>query len=395
MAINQQALQVYRRSELESIGDGCMHRYKSIWIDGVDDTSDVALIGIGFAAIKHAYIVRLLEKQLPQDHEEAQEAFVEGVGITKTPVRLIPELRALWFFHAEKFELELEKFIAAEERVTTELPHDPKRPPSAVSFAPDLVYGHPETNTLEIFDDKSGWHPPLTEVEVRNLFQARVNTRYARDRWPNWDLYRFTIHAVRFNAYTSVVFSQAELDQVDIEIRAAISVRQQCERDRKWPAVAGPACHFCELACPIVDQPVTLPKRVLTHVEAMRLAGVTLAAKPTLRAIDKALKGWCSTHGPLEVNGLVFDNRRQDTTTYPFLSVQEAIQALPKDQTTALAPGADVTIARSSLKGAFKQHPQLERLLAPSAITKPSYRFSARKPGVPELDANTETEENY
>lgn len=380
MAINQQALQVYRRSELESIGDGCMHRYKSIWIDGVDDTSDVALIGIGFAAVKHCYIVRLLEKQLPQDYEEAQEAFVEGVGLCKLPVRLIPELRALWFFHVETFELELDRFIAAEERTTS----------GDVGWTPDLVYGDPITNTLEIIDDKSGWHPPLTEVEVRMLFQGRTYSRYARDRWPNWDHYRFTIHAVRFKTYTSVVFSQAELDQVELEIRAAISVKQQCERDGKWPAVAGPACHFCTLACPIVDSPVTLPKRVMTHAEAMKLAGVTLAAKPTLRAIDKALKGWCSTHGPLEVNGLVFDNRRTDSVSYPFPAVAESIQALPKDQTANVPVGSDVTISRSSLKGAFKAHPQLERLLAPSAITKAGYRFSAKKPGSTELEEDND-----
>ena len=42
-------MKIYRRSELETIApqqdsEGCLFRYKAIWIDGVDDTSDVALL---------------------------------------------------------------------------------------------------------------------------------------------------------------------------------------------------------------------------------------------------------------------------------------------------------------------------------------------------------------
>ena len=82
---------VYRRSELEAIADGCLHRYKALWIDGVDDSSDISMIGSAFAKIKHLYILRLVERNLPRDAEEAQAAFIEGIAITQTPARLIPE----------------------------------------------------------------------------------------------------------------------------------------------------------------------------------------------------------------------------------------------------------------------------------------------------------------
>src|SRR3990172_6682189 len=114
-------LRVYRRSELEAIkpamdADGCLLRYKAIWLNGVDDTSDPALIGIAFASIKHAYILKLLDAKLGQDYELAEDAFVGGIAAAQTPSRLVPEVHDLWKFHAEKFELSLERFVAAEER---------------------------------------------------------------------------------------------------------------------------------------------------------------------------------------------------------------------------------------------------------------------------------------
>ena len=43
--MSTQELKVYRRSELEAVESGCLHRYRKIWIDKVDDSSDPALIG--------------------------------------------------------------------------------------------------------------------------------------------------------------------------------------------------------------------------------------------------------------------------------------------------------------------------------------------------------------
>src|SRR5262245_28318375 len=99
-----QALQVYRRSELEALADGCLHRYKALWLDGIDDSSDISLLGQAFAKVKHCYIVRLVDCGLPSDAEEANAAFVEGIAMAQLPARLIPELREVWTFHTGKFE---------------------------------------------------------------------------------------------------------------------------------------------------------------------------------------------------------------------------------------------------------------------------------------------------
>lgn len=363
---------VYRRSELEAIADGCLHRYRSLWIDGVDDSSDISLIGSGFAKIKHLYIMRLVERKLSRDAEEANAAFIEGVAITQTPARLLPELRHLWFFHAEKFDLDVKRFVAAEERGDA----------GGVAFAPDLVLAHHESNALEVIDDKSGWYPPMTESELRSNFQARVYSRYARDRWPNFSHYAFTLNAVRFNKSVTVAFSQADLDAVDTEIQAAISTIELAKVANEWPAIPGPACRFCTLACPVADQKITLPKR-LSIEQREPLAGWMLVADKQIKALKKLLKQSVATHGPIDIHGVVWDNRPSESRAYPLDAVLSAFTKLKIDRQApeVLAAGGDLTISHSALEKVLKLYPELEQALAPSVRSKTTYRFGPKQAG--------------
>ena len=363
-----ETLKVYRRSELQAVDDGCLHRYRTIWRDGVDDSSDIALIGIGFHSIKHRYILRLLEQHTPSDVEEARAAFEEGVVAVQTPSRLLPELRNLWDYHAEGFTLALDRFVAAEERSSS----------GSVTWAPDLVLAHAETSELEIKDDKSGWAPPLTEDELRGLFQARVYSYYGMQRWPGFHTYRFTINAIRWGKSTSVVFTQQELDNIERELQAYIAIIEAAERANAWPAVAGPACRFCALACPLVDNPVVMPQRFLERTQAEAVGAWVLAAEQRIRQAKKALKSYCASHGPVNVNGVEWNNRPVEGRSYPIQSVLDLLQK------RGVAGGFEqegLTISHSSLSKLFKQFPTLVTELAPYALTKQSYRFSAKRPG--------------
>lgn len=362
---------IYRRSELEAISDGCYHRYKAIWIDGVDDSSDVALVGIGFHAIQHVYIELLVRHKLSQDQELSQEAFVAGVASAQTPARLVSELRQLWDFHAPKFELPLERFVAAEERGSD----------GDVGWTPDLVLAHPETNTLEIVDTKSGWHPPLSEEEVKGLFQAKVYCRYAMDRWPHFGHYQFTLHAIRFNKRTSVSFSPVELEAVELEVRAAIEAIEEAKRTNHWPAVPGPSCNFCELACPVADQVMTLPKR-LTPEQYSKLGAWLLVADKQLRAAKKLMKASCNVFGPCDVNGVVWDNRPSESKAYPVDAVLEVLKTRGIWGAFDDAGSQGLTISHSALAKLIKAYPMLEEDLAPFAQTKTTYRFGAKQAGV-------------
>jgi hypothetical protein len=368
-------LKVYRRSELELIADGCLFRYNKLWREMLDDYSDLSLIGIGGHAVKFAYIQRLRHAQVPQDAEEAQRAFVEGVANARTPARLIPEIKKVWDFHAERFELALDRFVAAEE----------KQVHKHVGFTPDLVYAHPERNELEILDDKWGWNPPLTEEALKMLFQARVYSRYGMERWPGFSSYRFTLNAVRFNKFVSVTFDRDELDRVDIEVEAAVTTINHAAHEGKWPAVAGPACQYCELECPAVSQVGDLPKRLSQLEQARIVAEWLLADAAQTKAGKKALKAWVAGHGPLNVNGMVWDNRKSVKRSYPLI---EVVRAIAKRADFGAFDDKPFTVSHSTLKPVFKQFPELEEALGGVLSEKDSWRFTAKRQG--EVDQDDE-----
>ena len=378
-------LKVYRRSELEAVrpttdSTGCLARYKALWVDGVEDSSDISLVGIGFHAIQHRYVMALVENKLGQDQELAQQAFIAGAADVAVPSRLLPELRNLWEWHAESFELPLERFVAAEERGEV----------GDVGFTPDLVLAHPEANALEIIDLKSGWAPPLTEAEVKGLFQARVYSKYAQDRWPGFSAYRFTIVAVRFRKATTVTFTSSELDAVELEIRAAIQTIEDAHRTNNWPYQPGPSCRFCELPCPVADRSDVLPKR-LSVQQYQQLGAWLLVAEKQLRSAKKLMKASCAAYGPLMVNGVEWNNRPSVSRAYPIgplldvLKMRGLMGAFDEDQ--------GYTISHSALSKLFKQFPDLEGDLKSVVQSKTSYRFSAKQPVNPDAPALGEGEE--
>jgi hypothetical protein len=356
---------------LEDIAAGCLHRVKKLWYERVDDSSDISLLGQAFHKVQHLYILRLVDKGLNQDSEEAMEAFVEGVAISQLPARLIPELRSVWQFHIEAFMLPVSRFVTAEEQGSS----------GQVSFAPDLVLAHPD-NVLEIIDFKSGWYPPLTETELRGNFQARFYSRHARGRWPSFDEYSFTLQAVRFRRSTTVTFTPDELDAVDIEIQAAISTVELAKAADAWPAIPGPACRFCTLDCPVVDNPATLQKR-LTKEQYQALGRWMIPADKEFRYMRKLLKEGYGVYGPLDVNGVTWDMRPSVSKRYPVDAILKAFKKLKIDRQAAdvAAAGGDLTISASALKKIGRLYPELEAVLEPSALQKTTFRFSAKKPG--------------
>ncbi len=365
-------LTVYRRSHLEAISDGCLHRVKTIWVDLVDDTSDIALVGQAFAKIKHCYIERLVAGHLTSDAEEAAAAFVEGAAQTQIPGRLLPELHSVWDFHAERFEFDPDRFVAAEAHGSE----------GQVGWTPDLVQVCPG-NGLEIVDDKSGWHPPLTEDELKGLFQARVYSRYARDRFPNFSRYYFTLYAIRFNKRVTVSFTPEELDSVDIEIAAAIATIEHAQATNEWPAIPGPSCRFCELACPVADEKLLMPKR-LTVEQWKKLGAWLIPAEKQMRGFKKLMKAGCSAYGACDVGGVVWDNRPVDSRAYP---IDQVLRILRERNVMGAFDGeSGLTISHSALSKLMRQFPQLEQDLLPFQQSKTSYRFSARKPGVSDDD---------
>lgn len=366
------ALTVYRRSQLEDAD--CLWRWRKVWIDGVDDSSDYSLRGQAFAHIKYLYISRLLAANVEADAEEAQAAFIQGIAEHQTPQRLIPELRELWMRHAEVFSLDRSRYLAHEERQVGQ----------GLSFNPDLVYAHP--GELEILDDKT-FYSMFTETEAKNSFQGRFYIHEARERWPGFDSYRMTFVFVRFNKVVSVVYTPAELDQIEQEIAAARARIEYAKATNNWPAVAGPSCRYCELSCPVADEKMRLPVR-LTSEQATHVASWVLVADKAMKTVKKALKAYASVNGPITVGDVVFDHRPVIGRSYPVEVVTRLLKQYGVDTIEDIKH--ELTISHSSLKKVFKHYPDLQRDLAPYVIEKETSRFSGRRAGG---DDETESDE--
>lgn len=354
-------LQVFRRSALEDAD--CLYRFNEVHQKGVDDSSDFALRGQAFAHIKHLYILALVAAGTPQDQDLSQRAFVQGIAEHQTPQRLLPELNELWTRHAEAFALDLERYVTSEERQVGE----------GVSFTPDLVYAHP--GELEVKDDKTYW-VTLTEDEVRSTYQARFYGWQAMKRWPNFPKYRITFVFVRFNRATSVVFTTAELEQMELEVQADVARIKHAQATNSYPAIVGPACRYCELKCPMADREMVLPVRFTPEVAA-QVGAMMVPAEKRLKAIKKAFKAHCVANGPVKVGrDVVWGNWPVTERKYP---IDQVLKVLAARNIMGAFEQEGHTLSQSALGKLFKRFPQLADDLKEFVQEKTTYRFGLKK----------------
>ncbi len=359
-------LPLVRRSAIEAASQ-CLFRYKALWVDGIEDMNDFAARGIGFHAAAHAYVLYLVAKKIPADYDESQQAFQEGISSIAIPGRLIPEIRELYDLWARNFALDLDHFLAAEELQETE----------GQVFTPDLVYARP--HELEIRDFKT-YFQPLTEGQARTDWQARMYVRNAMVKWPGFPSYRFTFDFVRFGTTVSLTFTPEELQALDRDVNAVLGMIATAAETGLWPATPGPACTYCTLACPVVDQPPILPIR-LTPQQAPIVGEWILAAEQQLKAAKKALKGFCAANGPVDVQGIQFDNRPVEERRYPITAVLDELKMINAVGGFDAGTAEALTISHSALGKLFRQFPVLKDRLSTVVQAKTSYRFGAKKPG--------------
>lgn len=350
-------LPVMTRSGLEAAR--CGLRYKTLYVDGLDDPSDYSLRGTAIHLCRRKYVERLAAAQIPQDAEEARLAFIEGVRDAKTPPQLIPEVRDVFERHVEHFELNLEAFIATERRrvnATAALPHQ---------FEPDLEYAWPDA--LEIQDIKT-YYVAMTEAQARTAFQTRFYMWAAMQAWPNFPAYRFTYDFIRLNKFVSVQFSPDEFDMLDREVRAWDAVRQARHAEQRWDAEPGEVCTFCHLHCPVRDDPRRAYLRVTNEQEARGNAGQIIVLEKELKMRKQIERAWCAAHGGLTVDGEHFGFKVSTTRTYAGQAVVDTVRQLGEEPS--------FRVSASALKPMFKRLRGLEQDLEPVLETKETAKFT-------------------
>lgn len=360
-----------RRSALEAF-DGCPWRYDQVYNQGAVDQGDESHRGIVFHAAADAYIQRLAANQVPADHEDAVDGFKAAVAALRCPTHLIDEVDRLFFRWAEGFELDLGAYFAAEERQAHR----------GFTWRPDLVYIRPQG--VEIRDWKT-YYRGLTDAQAGKEFQARFYLTQAVDIWPGFPTYTFVFVFVRLNYEVRVTVTADQVDAWRPQVDAILAGIQEGQATGSWPAIPGSHCTLCRLACPIVDNPARLPVRLTTRADAEAAAGQILALENRLKALKKSLKGYCSTEGPLVLNGQEFAHFQGKSTWFMLGQVYNVTQRFGLTL-------AGATISRRSLKPVFDTL-KAEGLKAIQAefdeaeMSKPTWSFRHRKAGEPDAVA--------
>ena len=233
-------------------------------------------------------------------------------------------------------------------------------------------------------DFKTFWHP-LTEVQIRQDFQARWYIYNAMRIWPNFPKYVFTHVYVRYGTQVRVEFTPADFQAFEDEIGAIEATIIEAAARNEWPATAGKECAFCTLTCPLVDQPALIPQRVKAS-QAVMVGSWILAADRQVKLAKKALKAYCAAFGAVNVGGVEFDNRPVLQRTYPVDRVVAALTAAGVDKDAATLGTGSLTVSYSALAKLFKSYPALEQALQPFQAKSTSYRFGAKQPEVKDGD---------
>lgn len=298
--------QPYRRSEAETFG--CPHRYDAIYNRGADDTGDESKRGRVFHDCAWIYATRLASLNVSSDYEESQAAFAKGVEMGGCPDQLIHEVEQLFFRWAERFELDLQAFLVAEQL---------QRHGNRI-FRPDLVYARPQE--LEITDLKT-YYRGLTEAQALKELQLRWYLVEAKKVWPGFPRYRFTYDFVRLHYTVSLVFTPDEVDEFEPGVQASIDAIARAQRTGEYPAIPGSHCGLCRVVCPIVDDPARLPVRFTAPEHAQQGAGELLALGQRVKALRAALGSYCQEHGRIVVGGQEFSHYQETHRKWPAAEV--------------------------------------------------------------------------
>jgi hypothetical protein len=127
-----------------------------------------------------------------------------------------------------------------------------------------------------------------------------------------------------------------------------------------------------------LDNPLVLEKRIPLAARE-NIAGWVLVAEKQLKAVKAALKDSVKEHGPIDVNGVVWDTRPSVSRSYPLSAVVAAFKTLK-------IPVDSATLSAHGLKSLMRQYPDLEHLLSLDERQKTSYRFGPKAAGESEED---------
>lgn len=341
----------------------CPARYEKLHVLGLADTSDPARRGSTIHRANELYVAALASGGMPSDPDAARAALHQAIVDESTPAHLVADCEDLWSSWAERFELDIEAFLEAENR----------RSVTGFSFKPDMVFVRPEA--LEIVDLKTHYQG-LGEKAAKADFQARMYSHLASQVWPGFSTYRFTFEFLRLRARVTVTYTPAELDVIGRQLAAHADAIVAAHKAKDWPAAPGDQCKWCTFACPAVDDAARTPVRLLSHEDAVSVARDVTVLSQALAVKRKALAGYCGVNGPVLLDTQEWGHHPSESVTFPAAGVIDLLRQHLCDVTK-------LTVNKTAVKAYLtaKKWAHVGPGIAALAVTKLGTRFGAKKVG--------------
>jgi len=351
----------------------CLKRYHEIYELGLEENSDEARRGSAFHRIAlEEYIPRLVQLEREQDADELSKAFQRGIVASHTPAHLIREVEDIVFRWGINFRLDLEAFMAAEQRQRGD----------GYTWKPDLTFAHqftPRGSVLRVEDLKTYW-AILDEDAVRREFQGQFYIWRAMQAWPGFDVYEFAMTFVRYGVTVPVEYTPEDLESLERRVKATLATIEDARQTGDWPAQPGEHCGFCRLECDVADDPRVLDRRILSAEEASIVAGRVLVLRRMLKSDETTLRTWTMTEGPARAGAMEFAHRPSDRLRWP---VPLVLAECAKAEITPPRFECGKTILRPLIgtKRMERSNPELVTILRAAARSESKTKFSAKKLG--------------
>jgi hypothetical protein len=342
----------------------CPWRYQQIHLKGLHDTSDPAQRGQAIHTANRLYVGKLAVTGMDSDAEVAEWALDQALVVEHTPAHLLAEVETLWQNWVERFELDVQAFLLAEQRQVVD---------ARFSFKPDLVYARPDV--LEIADLKTHYQG-LTETAAKADLQARMYCCLARHVWPGFSRYRFTFQFVRLRYAVSIDFNEGELDAIEGQLLAHETAIARAEETGQYPAIPGDTCKYCHLRCPLQADAERLPVRIIDAADAIQVASELLVLQQAQAAKRKTLEQYCALSGPVTAGGMEWAHRPTETMTFPAVPVLDVLTGAAAD-TSKLHFGKTILKSFLTAQKWFHVRAPLEAL----AQIKQGTKFGPKKVG--------------
>lgn len=277
-----------------SLYERCPLAYKRRYIERrTEQKSPALVIGSACHAAAAAYVAHLVERRLQTDvtwdpmPAARMHMDVEGLALNEEGWATVAEITGRLL---ESFTLDPESYL--EHELRTEVPL------GGYTWVAVMDLACASGGVLEITDWKSDW-------ALRSQAEVDRDSQLRRYGWTghkvyNYDRIRARLFFLRHGVERVVELGPEDFAATEAALLATIAT---IEADKAFTPTPGAGCAWCSWSedCAAVSD---APLAIVTPADAERIGGELALLEKQTKDRKDALKGWCTTHGPVTAGGL-------------------------------------------------------------------------------------------